>query len=114
MHRLQNLRANGNSSIPKYSCAAVVTMDGIRGDYASPASPGDAERSRAEEQDPGLTVMGKAREFFQICDLEGKGFVTRQDMQVNQNRLCKRHKAPNDRKQLRLINLELKIVTLSW
>ncbi|NWR61763.1 EFC4B protein, partial [Bucorvus abyssinicus] len=28
-----------------------------------------------------LTVMGKAQEFFQICDLEGKGFVTRQDMQ---------------------------------
>ncbi|NXM28735.1 EFC4B protein, partial [Oxyruncus cristatus] len=28
-----------------------------------------------------LTVLGKAREFFQICDLEGKGFVTRQDMQ---------------------------------
>ncbi|NWS62005.1 EFC4B protein, partial [Chunga burmeisteri] len=28
-----------------------------------------------------LTVLGKAREFFQICDLEGKGFITRQDMQ---------------------------------
>ncbi|NXB65969.1 EFC4B protein, partial [Struthidea cinerea] len=28
-----------------------------------------------------LTVLGKVREFFQICDLEGKGFVTCQDMQ---------------------------------
>ncbi|KFO04263.1 EF-hand calcium-binding domain-containing protein 4B, partial [Balearica regulorum gibbericeps] len=28
-----------------------------------------------------LTVLGKAHEFFQICDLEGKGFITRQDMQ---------------------------------
>ncbi|NXR73832.1 EFC4B protein, partial [Pycnonotus jocosus] len=28
-----------------------------------------------------LTVLGKAQEFFEICDLEGKGFVTRQDMQ---------------------------------
>ncbi|NXD26453.1 EFC4B protein, partial [Spelaeornis formosus] len=28
-----------------------------------------------------ITVLGKAQEFFQICDLEGKGFVTRQDMQ---------------------------------
>ncbi|NWV23447.1 EFC4B protein, partial [Origma solitaria] len=28
-----------------------------------------------------LTVLGKAQEFFQICDLEGKGFVTLQDMQ---------------------------------
>ncbi|NXW09848.1 EFC4B protein, partial [Fregetta grallaria] len=28
-----------------------------------------------------LTMLGKAHEFFQICDLEGKGFITRQDMQ---------------------------------
>ncbi|NXL10696.1 EFC4B protein, partial [Mesembrinibis cayennensis] len=28
-----------------------------------------------------LTVLGKAQEFFQICDLEGKGFITHQDMQ---------------------------------
>ncbi|NXW62480.1 EFC4B protein, partial [Eurystomus gularis] len=27
------------------------------------------------------TLLGKAHEFFQICDLEGKGFITRQDMQ---------------------------------
>uniref|UniRef100_A0A8D2MTF9 Calcium release activated channel regulator 2A n=1 Tax=Zonotrichia albicollis TaxID=44394 RepID=A0A8D2MTF9_ZONAL len=53
----------------------------IRGDYTSPVQPGDAERSRTGEQDPELTVLGKAQEFFQICDLEGKGFITRQDMQ---------------------------------
>ncbi|KFQ81315.1 EF-hand calcium-binding domain-containing protein 4B, partial [Phoenicopterus ruber ruber] len=28
-----------------------------------------------------LTMLEKAHEFFQICDLEGKGFITRQDMQ---------------------------------
>ncbi|XP_066426096.1 EF-hand calcium-binding domain-containing protein 4B [Molothrus aeneus] len=56
-------------------------MDRIRGDYTSPVQPGDAEGSRTGEQDPELTVLGKAQEFFQICDLEGKGFVTRQDMQ---------------------------------
>ncbi|XP_059694289.1 EF-hand calcium-binding domain-containing protein 4B [Haemorhous mexicanus] len=56
-------------------------MDRIRGDYTSPVQPGGAERSRTGEQDPELTVLGKAQEFFQICDLEGKGFVTRQDMQ---------------------------------
>ncbi|NWW44739.1 EFC4B protein, partial [Pedionomus torquatus] len=28
-----------------------------------------------------LTVLGKAHEFFQICDVEGKGFITCQDMQ---------------------------------
>ncbi|XP_014747025.1 PREDICTED: EF-hand calcium-binding domain-containing protein 4B isoform X1 [Sturnus vulgaris] len=56
-------------------------MDRIKGDCTSPMQPGDAERSRTGEQDPELTVLGKAQEFFQICDLEGKGFVTRQDMQ---------------------------------
>ncbi|XP_009326190.1 PREDICTED: EF-hand calcium-binding domain-containing protein 4B [Pygoscelis adeliae] len=56
-------------------------MDRIQGHYASPVPPGDAERSRTGEQDPGLTVLGKAHEFFRICDLEGKGFITRQDMQ---------------------------------
>ncbi|XP_009472347.1 PREDICTED: EF-hand calcium-binding domain-containing protein 4B [Nipponia nippon] len=56
-------------------------MDRIQGDCASPVPPGDAERSRTGEQDPGLIVLGKAREFFQICDLEGKGFITQQDMQ---------------------------------
>ncbi|KAM7064856.1 EF-hand calcium-binding domain-containing protein 4B isoform 1-T2 [Acridotheres tristis] len=56
-------------------------MDRIKGDCTSPMQPGDAERSRTGEQDPELTVLGKAQEFFQICDLEGKGFVTCQDMQ---------------------------------
>lgn len=60
-------------------------MDRIQGDCASPGPPGNAERSRTGEQDSGLTVLGKAHEFFQICDVEGKGFITRQDMQVNQN-----------------------------
>ncbi|XP_064265981.1 EF-hand calcium-binding domain-containing protein 4B [Passer domesticus] len=56
-------------------------MERIKGDHTSPVQPEDAERSRTGEQDPELTVLGKAQEFFQICDLEDKGFVTRQDMQ---------------------------------
>lgn len=28
------------------------------------------------------TMLGKAHEFFQICDTEGKGFIARCDMQV--------------------------------
>ncbi|KAK2528099.1 Cracr2a [Columba livia] len=56
-------------------------MDIIQGDCVSPAVPGHTERSKTGEEDPGLTVVGKAHEFFQICDLEGKGFITRQDMQ---------------------------------
>lgn len=66
-------------------------MDRIQGDSASPVPPRDAERSGTAKQDPGLTVLGKAHEFFQICDLEGKGFITRQDMQVKQNWLCEMH-----------------------
>lgn len=27
-------------------------------------------------------LLEKTREFFQICDIEGKGFITRRDMQV--------------------------------
>ncbi|XP_009976647.1 PREDICTED: EF-hand calcium-binding domain-containing protein 4B, partial [Tauraco erythrolophus] len=56
-------------------------MDRVHGDCGSPVPLGDADRSRTREQDPGLTVLGKAHEFFRICDLEGKGFITRQDMQ---------------------------------
>ncbi|XP_009078542.1 PREDICTED: EF-hand calcium-binding domain-containing protein 4B [Acanthisitta chloris] len=56
-------------------------MERIQGDCASPVPPGDAERSRTGEQDPELSMLAKAQEFFQICDLEGKGFITRQDMQ---------------------------------
>ncbi|KAM9026033.1 LOW QUALITY PROTEIN: EF-hand calcium-binding domain-containing protein 4B [Ara ararauna] len=48
-------------------------MNRMQGDHASPVPPG--------EQDAGLTVLGKTCEFFQICDLEGKGFITCQDMQ---------------------------------
>lgn len=90
-------------------------MDRIRGACASPVPPGDAERSRTEEQDPGLTVLGKVHEFFQICDLEGKGFITHQDMQVKIGYVkCTMREAPNALNKLRLINLELKIVTSSW
>ncbi|KAM6309833.1 EF-hand calcium-binding domain-containing protein 4B [Podargus strigoides] len=70
-----------DSSIPKYSCTETVRMDRTEGDCTSPVAPGDAEGSRTREQDRGLAVLGKAQEFFQICDREGKGFITRQDMQ---------------------------------
>lgn len=34
------------------------------------------------EQSDCSTVLEKSQEFFQICDIEEKGFVTRRDMQV--------------------------------
>lgn len=57
----------------------------MQGECAGPVPSGDAEKSRTGEEDPGPTVLGKAHEFFQICDVEGKGFITCQDMQVKQN-----------------------------
>ncbi|XP_010002979.1 PREDICTED: EF-hand calcium-binding domain-containing protein 4B [Chaetura pelagica] len=56
-------------------------MDRIQQDCASPVPLGDVESSKTGEQDPGLAVLEKAQEFFQICDREGKGFITCQDMQ---------------------------------
>ncbi|XP_071618771.1 EF-hand calcium-binding domain-containing protein 4B [Heliangelus exortis] len=56
-------------------------MDRAQGDCTSPVPPGNEESSRTGEQDPELTVLGRAHEFFQICDQEGKGFITQQDMQ---------------------------------
>uniref|UniRef100_A0A8D0LBC9 Calcium release activated channel regulator 2A n=1 Tax=Sphenodon punctatus TaxID=8508 RepID=A0A8D0LBC9_SPHPU len=56
---------------------------------ASPGRQGDAERNSTEEQDPEqqLAMLGKAHEFFQICDVESKGFITRGDMQRLHNEL---------------------------
>ncbi|XP_035169262.1 EF-hand calcium-binding domain-containing protein 4B isoform X2 [Oxyura jamaicensis] len=64
-------------------------MDRTQGDSASPVPLGDTEKRRTGEEDPGPTgeedpgptLLGKAHEFFQICDVEGKGFITCQDMQ---------------------------------
>lgn len=101
-----------DSSAPGYSWVEIVTMDRIKADCTSPVQPGDAERSKTGEQDPELTVLRKAEEFFQICDLEGKGFVTCQDMQVKQNWLCGIHneKDPKALNAFRLTNLELKML----
>lgn len=32
---------------------------------------------------PQAETMGKAREMFVLCDKEGKGFITKRDMQVH-------------------------------
>ncbi|KAM4618189.1 EF-hand calcium-binding domain-containing protein 4B [Polymixia lowei] len=46
------------------------------------ASTDGGDWRRSESQDGGHnTILEKTHEFFQICDLEGKGFVTRRDMQ---------------------------------
>lgn len=45
---------------------------------------GDAERRGS---DSGITaLLTKTKEFFQTCDVEGKGFLTRSDMRVRNDR----------------------------
>ncbi|XP_053895424.1 EF-hand calcium-binding domain-containing protein 4B isoform X1 [Malaclemys terrapin pileata] len=74
----QSLGVNGMAASQNTSVTRPVTTDRIKGDCASPGPLGDTESSRTE-QDPGqqLAMLG----FFQICDVEGKGFITRHDMQ---------------------------------
>lgn len=38
----------------------------------------------AMQLSPQAETMGKARELFVLCDKEGKGFITKRDMQVGQ------------------------------
>lgn len=37
---------------------------------------------------PQAETMGKARELFVLCDKEGKGFITKRDMQVSRRKTC--------------------------
>ncbi|XP_075756704.1 EF-hand calcium-binding domain-containing protein 4B isoform X2 [Pelodiscus sinensis] len=80
----QSLRVNGMAASQNTS----VTMNRIKGDRASPGPPGNTEWSRTQ-RDSGqqLAMLGKTHEFFQICDVEGKGFIARQDMQRLQGEL---------------------------
>lgn len=62
----------------------------MEGGCAGPQSPGGVAWSGTGGQDPGqLDMLEKAHEFFQTCDVEGKGFITRHDMQVKQSWLSK-------------------------
>uniref|UniRef100_A0A2D4PCA0 EF-hand domain-containing protein n=2 Tax=Micrurus TaxID=8634 RepID=A0A2D4PCA0_MICSU len=49
---------------------------------ADPQLQEDPESSQVEgDSGSQLDVLAKAHEFFQVCDVEGKGFITRHDMQ---------------------------------
>ncbi|OCT88198.1 EF-hand calcium-binding domain-containing protein 4B [Xenopus laevis] len=51
-------------------------------DDGNATADGNPQGKMAEEQDTGQDgMLGKAHEFFQICDIEDKGFITRRDMQ---------------------------------
>nr|XP_033806876.1 EF-hand calcium-binding domain-containing protein 4B [Geotrypetes seraphini] len=52
------------------------------GQASKSRGPVESGAKAPEEQDPGLLAMlGKAHEFFQLCDIEDKGFITRREMQ---------------------------------
>ncbi|XP_078012060.1 EF-hand calcium-binding domain-containing protein 4B isoform X3 [Phascolarctos cinereus] len=60
----------------------------LKGNEANPKFPKDAQWSETRGQDPGqLDMLKKAQEFFQTCDTEGKGFITKKDMQRLHNEL---------------------------
>lgn len=50
----------------------------LRSPLASPAG-----REGGAAGSPQAQTMGKARELFVLCDKEGKGFITKRDMQVS-------------------------------
>lgn len=48
-----------------------------------PQRPGQGPKESGDCLGPlELAMRNKAREFFQTCDTEGKGFIARRDMQV--------------------------------
>lgn len=49
----------------------------VRSPLASPST------REAVSGSPQTETMGKARELFVLCDKEGKGFITKRDMQVS-------------------------------
>lgn len=43
----------------------------------------ESDLKRSGNKDVGQnTILEKTHEFFQMCDIENKGFITRRDMQV--------------------------------
>ncbi|KAM9854296.1 EF-hand calcium-binding domain-containing protein 4B [Aulostomus maculatus] len=70
-------------------CASISTMSNTgaqtsRRRQASSGQAGKCESDRRKSENGHVgpnTILEKTHEFFQICDIENKGFITRRDMQ---------------------------------
>ncbi|KAK6488275.1 ras and EF-hand domain-containing protein-like protein [Huso huso] len=65
------------------TCAAKAARNSrLKEERFSPLSTGGMDCNGTEHLETGqLTMLEKTHEFFQICDVEDKGFITRRDMQ---------------------------------
>ncbi|XP_066446602.1 EF-hand calcium-binding domain-containing protein 4B isoform X2 [Eleutherodactylus coqui] len=62
--------------------AALENSSTLQSNGSSGTEDSKEELKWTRGQEPGPhTMLGKAHEFFQICDIEDKGFITRHDMQ---------------------------------
>lgn len=69
---------------PNGSAIRAMKMGKRKKGCALPGTHGTLEKDLAagKGSEAPLDVLMKAQEFFQICDVKGRGFITRHDMQV--------------------------------
>lgn len=64
-------------------CANTSAMNSMLAHTAWQSQESNDEASTSGNGNVGQnTILEKTHEFFQMCDIENKGFITRRDMQV--------------------------------
>lgn len=87
-------RAQKPAPAQKGCGARLGSLDNLEGKETQELAPAE------------LTMLSKAQEFFQTCDVEGKGFIAKGDMQVtsssvriNQMRKMQTNRWPSSRRR---------------
>lgn len=85
--------SDGEVLVGEGSGEAIPVSPRLRGLPAGSPRPGRVHSPLASPREmvpgsPKLETMGTAKELFVLCDKEGKGFITKRDMQVSS--LCHR------------------------